>query len=121
MENNSSGKTVSLIIGAWFIVKWILNLIIGGGFDIVGLLIAAVIFVLCFLGIKYTNYVIAGIAVIVVLVNLIPNIRGIFSANIISHLIYLAEGAVDIICAAMLCLSVSVKEHFSNGFSSNGY
>lgn len=120
MENNSSGKTVSLIIGAWFIVKWVLNLILGG-FDIVGLLIAAVIFVLCFLGIKYTNYVIAGIAVIVVLVNLIPNIRGILSTEIIRHLIYLAEGAVDIICAAILCLSVSVKEHFSNGFSSNGY
>ncbi len=121
MENNSSGKGRALLIGAWFIVKWILNLIIGGGFDVVGLLIAAVMLVLCFLGIKYTNYVIAGIAVIVVLVNIVPNITGLFSAQIIKHLIYLVEGAVDILCASVLCISPSVKEHFTNGFSSNGY
>lgn len=118
--NNSTGRGIAVLIGGWFIVKWILNLIISGGFDFVGLLIALAVVVLGFIGIKYTNYAIAGVAVIIVLMHLLGNIKGLFHLeSMLSSVIYLAEAAVDLICAAILCLVPSVKEHFSNGFSDN--
>ncbi len=120
-SNNLTGRSIALMIGAWFVIKSIVNIFIGG-FDFVSLLFGVLALVLGYLGIKYTNYAVAGIAALIVLVHLFGNIKGLFNIDsMISSLIYLAEGAVDIICAAALCIVPSVKEHFTNGFSGNGY
>lgn len=114
--NNSTGRNVSLAVGAWLIIKFVLNLLIGG-FDISSLLIAVIGIVLLYIGIKYTNYVIAVALALVVIVNLPGNISMIFSTNIFRGLIYIFEGIVDIICAALICVSQNVREHFSNSIS----
>lgn len=115
--NNSTGRNVSLAIGFWLIIKFVVNTLIGG-IDISGLIIAIIGIVLLYVGIKYTNYVIAVALVLVVLVNLIGNIQGLFHADsIIRSLIYLLEAVVDIVCALALCASQNVKEHFTNSIS----
>ena len=115
--NNPSGRSIALLIGAWFVVKTIVNIFISGGLDFVSLLFGALALVLGYLGIKYTNYAIAGVAALIVLVHLFTNIKGLFNIDtMMSSFIYLAEAAVDIICALVLCVAPSVKEHFSNGF-----
>ena len=121
-SNNLTGRSIALMIGAWFVIKTIVNIFIGGGLDFVSLLFGILALVLGFLGIKYTNYAIAAIAALIVLVHLFGNIKGLFNLDsMVRSLIYLAEGAVDIICAAVLCIVPSVKEHFTNGFSGDGY
>lgn len=116
--NNPSGRNIAIIIGVWFIVKEVLNIFIGGGINFVYLLFAVAAVVLCFLGIKYTNYAVAAIAAVIVLVNIGGNIKGLFDiTSMFRSMIYLVEGLVDIACAAALCIAPSVKEHFSNDIS----
>ena len=116
--NNPSGRSVALLIGGWFVVKAIVNIFVGGGIDFIALLFALLALVLGFLGIKYTNYAVAGIAVLIVAVNILGNIKGLFGLDtMIRSLIYLAEGFVDVICALVLCAAPSVKEHFTNDIS----
>lgn len=112
--NNESGRRMSVGIGAYLVIKCVLNMIIGGGLDISGLLIAAALCCALWSGIKYTNYVVAGILAIIVLVNLPANI-----SDISSHLIYLIEAVIDIVCAVLLCTNSSIREHFTNKFSIN--
>ncbi|MGN0612377.1 MAG: hypothetical protein ACI4JB_00615 [Porcipelethomonas sp.] len=115
---NSSGRSISLLIGAWFVCKEILNIFVGGGINFVYLLFAVLALVLGYLGIKYTNYAVAVIAVVIVAVNLLGNIKGLFSIDsMIRSLIYLGEAFVDVICALVLCMAASVREHFSNSIS----
>ena len=125
--NNESGKSVSIFVGIWFLLKTVLNMIIDGldiaqlPSDIGNLVTAAVVMALMVLGIKYTNYVVAVIMAIVVAINLIGNLSMLFDMHtIIKGLIYLAEGAIDVILAIVLCLSGNVKEHFSNSLSDLG-
>ncbi len=119
--NNASGRTLALAIGAWAIFKCILNAIIGGGFDAGSLIAAVVIIAAALLGIKYTNYAVAAILAIVVIINLFGNIGMLFHLNtMIKGLVFLVEGLVDIICALVLCAAPNVREHFSNDFSDLG-
>jgi len=118
-SNNTTGRSIALMIGGWVIIKTIVNIFMGG-FDFASLLFGVVTIALGYIGLKYTNYAIAAIMTIIVLIHLFANIRGLFNLDsMISSLIYLAEGAVDIVCAIVLCITPSVKEHFSNGFSGN--
>ncbi|MBQ7046935.1 MAG: hypothetical protein IJN85_04245 [Oscillospiraceae bacterium] len=110
--NNESGRMVAIIIGVYLVCKELINMFIGllgGGFGITGLITAAILAVVLFLGIKYTNYVVAVILAIVVLTNLGNNI-----SNIGDNLLYLIEGIIDIICAVIICIMPNVKEHFTN-------
>ncbi len=114
--NNEQGRTIALFVGIYFIGKEILNMLLSllndGGFGIMGLVTAAILAVLLYSGVKYMNYVVAAIAVIIVLANLGNNI-----SHIGSNLIYLIEGVIDVICAVLICLSGSVREHFTNSLS----
>lgn len=112
--NNENGRRMSVGIGVYLIVKCVVNMIIGGGLDISGLLIAAGLSCVLWLGIQYTNYVVAGILAIIVLVHLPANI-----SNISSNLIYLIEAVIDIGCAVLLCTNSNIKEHFTNKFNIN--
>lgn len=110
--NNSKGRNIALIVGIYFIVKSILNLILGGGvFDVIISVVEAVVL---YTGLMYLNYVIAAIAAIIVLVHLPANISH-FSDN----WIYLLEGVIDIVCVIVICLNSNVREHFTNQWSGN--
>ncbi|MBE6862296.1 MAG: hypothetical protein E7497_05295 [Ruminococcus sp.] len=112
--HNENGRRLSVGIGVYLIIKCVVNMIIGGGLDISGLLIAASITCALWLGIKYTNFVIAGILALIVLVHLPANI-----SNIGSNLIYLIEAVIDIGCAVLLCTNSNIKGHFTNKFNLN--
>ena len=101
-------------IAIYLIAKCVLNTILSGGLDISGLVIAVLLGCALWLGIKYTNYAVAGILALVALKYLPGNI-----SNISSNWIYLLEGAIDIGCAALLCLQSDIKEHFTNTVNVN--
>lgn len=105
--NNETGRLYCIIIGAYTIVKGILNMILGGGFGgiIVGIFILAVLFT----GLQYMNYLTAAYLGFIVLINLPGNIM-----HISDNWIYLFEGFIDAGCAALLCLREEIKEHFEN-------
>lgn len=110
--NNSKGRNIALIAGIYFIIKSILNLILGGGvFDvIISVAEAAVLYT----GLMYMNYVIAAIAAIIVLVHLPANI-----SHFTDNWLYLLEGVIDIIFAVIICINPNVREHFTNQWSGN--
>ncbi len=108
--NNEQGRNIALIVGVYFILKAVLNLILGGG--ILDVITSAIEAALLYTGLMYVNYVIAVIVAIVFLKHIGKNI-----INIGQNLIYLLEGIVDLICAVVICLSGNVREHFTNKLS----
>lgn len=110
--NNAQGKNIAVIIGLYLFAKTILNMVIGGGFDIKGLVGDVVLFVALFSGLQYLNYGVSVILAIVVITNLPNNI-----ANIGSNWIYLVEAVADVVCIVFLCINASIKEHFTNKWS----
>ena len=108
-SSNESGRKVCVMIGIYLIVKTILNMVLGGGLSILGIIIAAAEIAVLYIGIQYTNYIAAALLVLVALVHLPDNI-----SNISSNWIYLAEGIADIACAAVLVTKSDVKEHFTS-------
>ncbi len=122
--NNSTGRSIAVVVGIWIIIKTLLNMLIDGlslsqlGGDFINIIIAVVEVVLLFLGIKYTNYVIAALLAIVAVIHFPGNVKGIFHIeSMLSSFIYIAEALVDVVCAVVICLSSAVKEHFTNDIS----
>jgi len=112
--NNEKGRMLCIIMGAYLVIKAVLNMFIGGGFSLSSLLIALALACAMFTGIKYVNYVAAAVLVITAVRYLPGNI-----SNISSNWIYLIEGIIDIGCGAILCVQADVKEHFSNTLNIN--
>ena len=76
MEQVTDGKKIAGAIGIWLVIKGILNLILG--FSMGNLITLAVSVLLAFLllqGIPYLNYITAVLLAVVVLKNLVYNIR----------------------------------------------
>ncbi|MGN0607248.1 MAG: hypothetical protein ACI4JM_12070 [Oscillospiraceae bacterium] len=108
MESNvNNGRTFAVAIGAYQVIKTIINAVIGG-FVLSDMLIAAAMLIVLAAGVKYSNYICAGILALVAIMHLGDNI-----ANIGSNLIYLIEGILDIGAAVILCINKDVKEFFS--------
>lgn len=112
---NQKGMSIGISIGVYQIIKLVLNMILGGGFDVVTVLIGAAALVLSITGIKYGNYAVAAALALIALVNLPANI-----SNIGSNWIYLLEGIIDILAAVVLCTNSDVKEQFSRGLDELG-
>ena len=109
--NNFSGRNLTLVIGIYLIIKAVFNMIIGN--DPFGNVIISAIFALAlYTGLMYINYVIAVIMAFIVLLNLKNNI-----SNIGSNWIYLLEGVIDVVCAALLVFHKDIKAHFTNKWS----
>lgn len=111
--NNQQGRNIALVVGIYFIVKSVINLILGGG--ILDVIISVVEAVALYTGLMYLNYVVAVIVGIVVVKNLWNNI-----SNFGDNWFYLLEGVIDIICVIVICLNQSVKEHFTNKWEGSG-
>lgn len=110
--NNKTGRALCIVMFGYFLVKCVLNTILGGGPDI-GELIKAIVFgVFMFTGLEYVNYVIAGLLALTALMHLPTNIMNLTSE--FRYIIYLLEGLADIACAALLCALPPVREHFTN-------
>lgn len=105
---NQKGMTIGIAVGIYQIIKLVLNMILGGGFDVTTLLIGVCAFTLAITGLRYGNYIVAAILVLIAAAHLPDNI-----SNIGSNWIYLIEGIVDIGAAVVLCISSDVKEQFS--------
>ncbi len=108
--NNEQGRTIALIVGIYFILKSVVNLVLGGG--VMDIIISAIEAVILYSGLMYANYVVAVLVAIVVVKNLVPNI-----SNLGSNWFYLLEGVIDAVCVVIICVSENVKQHFTNKFS----
>ena len=121
--NNESGRVFCIIIGLWVLFKTVFNMFINGIHigdipqDAKQLILAIAICVFLFLGIKISNYIIAGVLVFVMIYYLPGNIKGLFGDTPLASLVYILEGVVDVGCALALCLVQNIKEHFTNSFS----
>ena len=113
--NNSQGRAVVVIIGAYLFLKVIINMILGGGIDIGGIIQAVVLFAAMFSGLQYLNYVVVAVLGLTVLIHLPGNIMGIFQNW--KYVVYLLEGGVDVLACLMLVLPPNVRQHFTNKWS----
>ena len=107
-----NGKSICTGISIWLIIKVVINMLIGGGFDFVGLIIwAAICLVLISGKVPFFNYITAVIMGAIVIKNLPGNL-----ANISGSIVYLLEAAVDIVCIVLLCTNRDVKDYFPKSF-----
>ncbi len=98
-----TGKKYCVIIGAYMVIKAIINGIMGFSIgNIITLLISVVLAVLIIAGVPYCNYVTAVYLAVVSVMHLIPNITG-------HQWFYLAEGILDLIAAAILFVNKDVR------------
>ncbi|MBQ1519654.1 MAG: hypothetical protein IIZ53_07375 [Ruminococcus sp.] len=110
---NQNGFRIICAMAIYVVVKSLINMAVGG-FSLSGLLIALAMACAFFIFIKKVNYVLAAVLVLIVLIHLPTNL-----GHISSHWLYLLEGAVDIVCAAMLVTNNDVKENYSGTVNFN--
>lgn len=110
--NNEIGRKYVVLVGLYLIVKVVVNLIFGGGFDFGGLIFAIVAALAMFSGLQYLNFVVAGLLAFGVARHLGYNFT-----HLPDTLIYLIEGVIDIGAAVLLIMQNDVKEHFTNKWS----
>lgn len=106
--NYENGKRLAFIIGIYAVVKAVFNGIIGD-FSLVDGAVSIVIFGMLFSGLKYFNYIVAALLLVVVGKNFGNNI-----SNIASNWVYLIEGAIDIAAAVVLFVNNDIKQFFSS-------
>ena len=103
-----NGKKIVLGIGAYLILKSVLNLILGfSTANVVYLILFVVFAVLLVMRIPYISYIVAGFLAILIIMNIGKNL-----ANIGGNWIYLVEGLLDVGCAALLVLQKDVRAYF---------
>ncbi|MCM1133544.1 MAG: hypothetical protein NC340_08745 [Ruminococcus flavefaciens] len=110
--NSAKGRNFVVIIGVYLIAKTVLNMIIGGGFNIFDLVAPVICFLAMFSGLEYLNYAVAVIIAIPVLKNMLYNVT-----HLPSSLIYLAEAVVDVGAILLLVIQNDIKTHFTNKWS----
>ena len=102
------GKVLCWCFAAYFLAKSILNLILGGfaPANWFSLLLAAAFAAVLVLGVRYTNYIVAGLAALVALRYFPGNIRGLPGTWL-----YLTEGIIDFAVAGLLIFSKDVVSY----------
>lgn len=105
------GRKWVLGIGAYLIIKSILNLILGySGSNLVMLIVSVVALILMIYRVPYINYIVAVWLVLMFLMHIGDNI-----SNFGSQWIYLLEGILDLGAAAVLVFEKNVKAFFRAG------
>lgn len=103
-----TGKKWVLGIGAYLIVKSVLNLILGfSGANLVMLIVSVVALILMLYRVPYINYIVAVWLALTFLLHVGSNI-----SNFSSQWIYLLEGILDLGAAAVLVFEKNVKDYF---------
>lgn len=89
------------------VLKSVINLLIGFGTgNIISLVINIAFAAGMHKGIKLLNYAAAAFLAVIMLMHFKDNLAG-------HQWLYLAEGIIDIICAAALIISSDIRAHFS--------
>lgn len=110
--NNNTGRNYVVVAGIYLIVKSILNMIIGGGFNLGDIIFAVLATAAMYSGLEYVNYVVAVLIAIGVVKNLPYNFT-----HLPGSIIYLIEAVVDVGAILLIILKNEVKEHFTNKWS----
>lgn len=110
--NNERGRTYVIIVGAYLLLKAILNMVIGGGLNIGDLLFAVIAAAAMFSGLQYLNIAVSALLALAVVTNLPYNLT-----HLPSTLIYLVEAVIDAGAVVLLLVQNDVKEHFTNKWS----
>lgn len=106
MEN---GRKMVFVVGAYMVLKGILNLILGfSASNVVSLLFAAILVFAMLKKIPYSQYITAIFLALIFLVNLPGNL-----SNLGANWIYLIEGLLDVGAAAVLIFHKDVKNYFA--------
>lgn len=107
MQNK--GQMLGVAVGAYMIVKEILNAImVGGSLNLYSLIIAIAAAAVLWFGVKYTNYVVAVILMLVACTHLPDNLRNI---GLNAYLIYTIEGVIDMLAAVLLAFHPDIRQH----------
>ena len=107
MGHQVNGRNLVGLIGVYFIIKGIVNLVLGFSFsNIVMLALFAVLAYLMLQKKPMTNYITAALLVVIVLIHIKDNIVNF-------RVIYLAEAAIDCVCAFTLVANKDVREFFN--------
>lgn len=108
MGNRENGKTICMVIGAYMVVKGLLNLVLGFGLgNIVTLVVSAALAYTLVTHMPYCNYITGAYLAVIFLVHIAGNISG-------GQWLYLIEGIIDVIAAVILFINPDVKAHFSS-------
>ncbi len=108
--NDTTGRRIASVIGAYVVIKAVLNMILGG--SIADIVIGVVYMLFLYSGLEFVNYIIAALLAITVIRHIGYNVT-----NLPSSLVYLIEGVIDAVCAVLLCINKNVKAHFSSKWS----
>lgn len=103
-----TGRKWVVGIGAYLIIKSVLNLLLGFGMsNLVMLLVSVVALVLMLHRVPYISYIVAAFLLILFLLHIGSNI-----SNIGSQWLYLLEGILDLDAAAVLIFEKNVRVFF---------
>lgn len=108
MGSAETGKQFSIAIGIYLIVKQIINLILDAG--VTSLILPIVMAILLFLGIKYCNYGVACVLIVIAIACIGTNLSNL---GFNRYLLYVVEGIIDILCAVALCVNNDIKAYFN--------
>ncbi len=107
--NNEQGRRIAVAVGVYLIVKTVLNMIIGGGFDFAGTVTSLVLAVGLYSGLQYVNIAVGVVIAVTVLRHIGYNVT-----HLPSTLIFVIEAVVDAGCLVLLIVKNEVREHFTN-------
>ena len=107
MESFELGKKYSIVIAIYLVVKELINVFLGG--SITSLILPIVMAIVLILGVKYCNYIVAGLLAVIVITHIGTNLSNI-GFNV--YLVYTLEGLLDIIVAVFLCINKDIKAFF---------
>ncbi len=107
MDSVETGKKFSIVIGIYLVVKQIVNLVLGAKFT--SLILPVVMAVLLFMGIKYSNYGVACVLIVIAIAHIGTNLSNL---GFNRYLLYVIEGIIDILSAVALCVNGSIKAYF---------
>ena len=106
MGHSVNGRNLIGLCGVYFVIKGILNLVLGFSFsNIVILVVFAALAYFMLQKKPMTNYITAVLLVAIVLIHIKDNIKGF-------QVLYLAEAAIDCVCAFTLVANKDVREYF---------
>ncbi|MBR1749539.1 MAG: hypothetical protein IJ740_01475 [Ruminococcus sp.] len=106
MGHQVNGRNLVGLAGLWFIVKGVLNLILGFSFTNIVTLAVFVFLAYLMLQKKPTINIVTAIALVaIVLIHIKDNIVNF-------RILYLAEAAVDVVVAYILVFNKDVREFF---------
>lgn len=107
--NNEKGRNYVIIVGIYLLVKTVINMFLGGGFDFGGIIFAVVAAAAMFSGLQYLNIAVAALIAFTVVRNMPYNLT-----HLPSTAIYLVEAVIDAGAVVLLLVQNDVKEHFTN-------